>query len=170
MQIVQAVIGAALLAFGRKGLWLFLGALGAMAGVALASMYFQHSSTGVLIAALVIGGILGFVVAFFIQKVAVFVAGALGGGYAGYALAEYMGWLHQGFPWIPVVICAILGIILAHFLLKWALIVLSSVVGAYLLVGAFELSPSLAAPLVIVLAAAGIWFQASLDRPKTAVR
>ena len=170
MQIIQAVIGAALLAFGRKGLGLFLSALGAMAGVALASMYFQHSSNGVLIAALIIGGILGFVVAFFIQKVAVVLAGALGGGYAGYALAEYMGWLHQGFPWIPVVIGVILGIILAHFILKWALIVLSSVVGAYLLVGAFELSTGLAATLVIVLAAAGIWFQASSDRPRQAAQ
>jgi len=77
-----------------------------------------------------------------------------------------MGWLHSGFPWIPVVLCALLGIILAHFVLKWALIVLSSLVGAYLLVGVFELSPAVAAPVVIVLAAAGMWFQASYDKPK----
>ena len=166
MQIVQGVIGAALLIFGRKGLALFLTALGAMAGVALAGMYLQHPSNGVMIAAMIIGGLAGFAVAFFIQKVGVFLAGILGGGYAGYALADYMGWLPQGFPWIPVILCALLGIILAHFLLKWALIILSSVVGAYLLVGAFQLSPSLATPIMIVLAAAGIWFQASSERPK----
>lgn len=168
MQIVQAVIGAILLAFGRKGLGLFLGALGAVVAVALISMYMPHTSNGVLIAALVIGGILGFVVAFFIQKAAVILSGVLGGGYAGYALAVHMGWLHQGFPWIPVVVGAVLGIILAHFILKWALIVLSSVVGAYLVAGAFELSPAPAGILVIVLAAAGIWFQASYDKPKKA--
>ena len=138
--------------------------------VALTSMYLHHASNGVMIAALVLGGVLGFVLAFFVQKVAVVLSGVLGGGYAGYALAEYMGWLQQGFPWIPVIICAVLGIILAHFVLKWALTVLSSVVGAYLLVGAFALSPALAAPLVIVLAAGGIWFQASSDRPKKAAQ
>jgi hypothetical protein len=168
MQIVQAVVGAVLLAFGRKGLGLFLGALGAMVAVALTSMYVHPASNGVLIAALVVGGILGFVVAFFIQKAAVVLAGILGGGYAGYALAVHMGWVHQGFPWIPVVAGAILGIILAHFILKWALILLSSVVGAYLVVGVFELSPATAGLLVVVLAAAGIWFQASYDKPKKA--
>jgi hypothetical protein len=166
MQIVQGVIGAALLVFGRKGLALFLTALGAMAGVALAGMYLQHMSNGIMIAAMIIGGLAGFAIAFFIQTVGVFLAGILGGGYVGYALADYMGWLPQGFPWIPVIIFALVGIVLAHFLLKWALIILSAVVGAYLLVGAFQLSSSLATPIMIVLAAAGIWFQASSDKPK----
>jgi hypothetical protein len=168
MQIIQAVVGAALLAFGRKGLGLFLGALGLMVGVALASTYVQHASTGIVIAAMVAGGVLGVVAAFFVQKVAVVLAGILGGGYAGYALALYMGWVHNGFPWIPVAICAVLGIILAHMILKWALIILSSVAGSYLLVGAFDLSTNYATPIFVVLAIAGIWFQASSDKPKRA--
>jgi hypothetical protein len=166
MQIVQAAIGAALLAFGQKGLPFFLTALGALAGIALAHMYFPHASNSLMIAAIVVGAILGAVVAFFIQKIAVVFAGILGGGYAGYALAEHMGWMQNGFPWIPVVICAILGIVFAHFILKWALIVLSSFVGAYLIVGLFQLSSAPATALVIVLTATGIWFQASTGKSK----
>ena len=83
MQIVQAVIGAALLIFGRKGLALFLTALGAMAGVALVGMYIQHPSNGVMIVAMIIGGLTGFAVAFFVEKVWVFLVGSLGCGYAG---------------------------------------------------------------------------------------
>ena len=170
MQIVQAVLGAALLAFGRKGMGLLLGALGAMVGVALASMYMQHASTGVVIAALVIGG--------YWNSRGILHSESGGRSHRNtwrrirrVCAGRVHGMAASGKSWIPVVICAVLG---THPLrtssLKWALIVLSSVVGAYLLVGAFELSPSLAAPLVIVLAAAGIWFQASLDRPKRAAQ
>ena len=166
MQIIQAVIGAALLAFGRKGLGLFLAALGAMAGVVLANMYFVNASNGTMIVAMIVGGIAGVVVAFFVKTMAVVLAGVLGGGYAGYAIALNMGWVHQGFPWIPVVICAVIGVVLAHMVLKWALIILSSVAGAYLFVGAFELSTSLATALFVLLAGAGIWFQASSGKPR----
>jgi hypothetical protein len=166
MQIVQAVIGAALLAFGRKGLGLFLAALGAMAGIALASTYAATTSNGTMIVAMIVGGAAGLIVAFFVQKVAVVLAGMLGGGYAGYAIALNMGWVHQGFPWIPVVICAVIGIILAHMILKWALIILSSVAGAYLFVGAFALSTNTATALFVLLAVGGIWFQASSGKPR----
>ncbi len=167
MEIVQAAIGAALLAFGRKGLPLFLTALGALAGLAATQIYFPHASSGLMIAALVIGGLLGALAAFFVQKIAVFLAGILGGGYVGYLLAEHMGWMQQGFPWIPVVVCAILGLVFAHFILKWALIILSSVVGAYLIVSLFKLGPAAATPLIIAVAAAGIWFQASSGKGKS---
>jgi len=166
MLIVQAVIGVALLAFGRKGLPLFLTAFGALAGMAVAHIYFPQGSNSILITALIVGGILGALVAFFIQKIAILLAGVLGGGYAGYALAMQMGWLQHGFPWIPVIVCAVLGILLAHFILKWALILLSSFVGAYLLVGLVEMPPVAATALVIVLTAGGIWFQASSGKKK----
>jgi hypothetical protein len=166
MQIIQAVIGAALLAFGRKGLGLFLAALGAMVGVVLANMYIASTSNGTTIVAMIVGGVVGLIAAFFVQKVAVVLAGILGGGYAGYAIATTMGWVHQGFPWVPVIICAVIGIILAHMILKWALIILSSVAGAFFFVGAFELSTSTATALFVLLAAGGIWFQASSGTPR----
>jgi len=168
MEIAQAVIGVALLAFERKGLPLFLTAFGALAGMTAAHIYFPAASSGLMITAIVIGGLIGALAAFFVQKVAVFLAGILGGGFVGYLLAQQMGWLQNGFPWIPVIVCAIVGLFVAHFILKWALIVLSSVVGAYLLVNLLHLSPSVSALLTIGAAVAGIWFQASSGKPKKA--
>jgi hypothetical protein len=92
----------------------------------------------------------------------------LGGGYVGYLLAQQMGWLQHGFPWIPVLVCAVIGVLFAHFILKWALIVLSSVVGAYLLVNLLHVSPTVSAVLTIGVAVAGIWFQASSGTSKKA--
>jgi hypothetical protein len=166
MQIVQIIVGAALLGFGRKGLALFLGALGLMLGVVLVTMYVHPASSGLLVAAMAAGGGVGLVVGLFIQKVAVGLAGILGGGYAGYAFAFSMGWIHGQFPWIAVAVGALLGLILAIFILKWALIILSSVAGSYLLVDAFGLTTSTATAVFVVLAIAGIVFQASSDKPK----
>jgi hypothetical protein len=168
MEIAQAIIGVALLGFGRKGLPLFLTAFGALAGMTVAHSYFPAPSSGMMIAAIIVGGLLGALTAFFIQKVAVFLAGVLGGGYVGYLLALQMGWIQNGFPWIPVVACAVVGLFFAHFILKWALIVLSSVVGAFLLVSLLHLSPSASALLTVGVAAAGIWFQTSSGSSKKA--
>lgn len=159
IQLIQLVVGLALLAFGRKGLGFFLGTIGFVVGMTLASTLFEGTSPGVAIGIGVVGGVVGAFVAFFVQKVAVVAAGLLGGGYVGFILAHDLGMRGEGFPWVPVVVCGILGIVLAYVILKWALIVLSSLVGAYLVVGAVGIQEPLAIILFAVLAAVGIFFQ-----------
>jgi len=166
MQIVQGLIGLALLAFGRKGLALCLGAIGFVAGMTFTTRLFDTAPTGLVIAIAIAGGVIGVFIAFAIEKVATVLVGILGGGYIGMALADSFGWNNGGFPWIPVVVCAMLGVLLSFFLLKWALIIFSSLVGAYLVAGAFQLHALLATPLFVVLAIAGIWFQARSGRSK----
>ena len=166
MQIVQGLIGLALLAFGRKGLALCLGAIGFVAGMTFTTRLFDTAPTGLVIAIAIAGGVIGVFIAFAIEKVATVLVGILGGGYIGMALADSFGWNNGGFPWIPVVVCAMLGVLLSFFLLKWALIIFSSLVGAYLVAGTFQLHALLATPLFVVLAIAGIWFQARSGRTK----
>jgi hypothetical protein len=166
MLIIQGLIGLALLAFGRKGLALCLGAIGFVAGMTLTTRLFDTASPGLVLAIAIAGGVIGVFIAFAIQKVATVLVGILGGGYIGLAIADSFGWNTGGFPWIPVAVAAVLGVILAFFLLKWALIVFSSLVGAYLVVGALQLNAMLATPLYFVLAIAGIWFQARTGRSK----
>ena len=166
MQIVQGLIGLALLAFGRKGLALCLGAIGFVAGMTFTTRLFDTAPTGLVIAIAIAGGVIGVFIAFAIEKVATVLVGILGGGYIGMALADSFGWNNGGFPWIPVVVCAMLGVLLSFFLLKWALIIFSSLVGAYLVAGTFQLHALLATPLFVVLAIAGIWFQARSGRSK----
>lgn len=168
MQIVQGLIGLALLAFGRKGLALCLGAIGFVVGMSLTTRLLDTAPTGLVIAIAIAGGVIGVFIAFAIEKVATVLVGILGGGYIGMAVADSFGWNTDGFPWIPVAIFAVLGVLLAFFLLKWALIIFSSLVGAYLVVGAFQLHALFATPLFFILAIAGIWFQARSGRSKKA--
>jgi hypothetical protein len=168
MQIVQGLVGLALLAFGRKWLALCLGAIGFVVGMALATRLFDTAPTGLVIGIAIAGGVIGMFIAFAVEKVATVLVGILGGGYTGMALADSFGWNTGGFPWIPVAIFAVLGVILAFFLLKWALIILSSLVGAYLVAGTFQLNAPYATPLFVILAIAGIWFQARSGRSKKA--
>jgi len=159
VQIIQIVVGVALLAFGRKGLGLFLAAIGFFAGISVVSHYFPTAPQGVLIGVALAGGVIGIFIAFFIKKVAVGAAGLLGGGYIGYLVGVNFGWDQQGFPWIPVIICGVIGIVLAFFLIKWALIILSSVLGAFLVVQALNMNPALGTIVFFVLLAGGILFQ-----------
>jgi len=159
MQIVQIVVGLALLAFGRKGLGLLLGAIGFFAGMSLVTHFVATPTPGVVFGAALVGGMIGVFIAFFIQKIAVAVAGLLGGGYIGYLVSVNFGWAQQGFPWIPVIICGVIGILLAFFILKWALIILSSVFGAFLVVQAIPVHATLGTILFFALLGGGILFQ-----------
>ena len=160
IQIIQIIVGLALLAVGRKGVPLLLAAVGFFAGFHIVTQYFEAAPQGVLFGVALAGAVIGLFLAFFIQKIAVAVGGLLVGGYFGYLLAMQFGWEQPGFPWITVGICAVLGILLAYFLLKWALIVLSSVLGAVLVVNALGIQHALGGLVFVVLLSAGIIFQA----------
>jgi hypothetical protein len=164
--IAQLVIGVLLLIFGRKVFWFFLGGIGFLAGMTLATKFFGGESTSVLLIIGLIGGLLGAAIAVFIQKIATAVAGFVGGGMLGYVGAHMIGFQTEQFPWIPVLVCGVLGILFATFLFKWALTVLSSVVGAFMIVNAFDLPVALSTLLVIALAILGIIIQIRLDRKK----
>ena len=165
MLIIPGLIGLALLAFGRKGLALCLGAIGFVVGMSLTTRLFDPAPTGLVIAIAIAGGIIGVFIAFAIEKVATVLVD-LGGGYIGMALADSFGWNSGGFPWIRSASVPCSACFWQSSLLKWALIILSSLVGAYLVVGAFQLHALLATPLFIALAIAGIWFQAVLRTVK----
>jgi hypothetical protein len=159
MNVIEILIGLALLAFGKKGLGLFLGGIGFFIGLTIATNFTGNASSTVTIIAALAGGAIGFFIAFFIQKIAVVVAGVLGGGYTGYVLAMHYGWGAQGFPWIPVVIGVVVGVALAFFIVKWALILLSSIFGAFLIVHAVHIGGILETIVFIALVIGGILFQ-----------
>jgi hypothetical protein len=166
MNYVQILVGLALLAIGKKGLGLFLGAVGFFIGLSIAAHFSGDVSSTASIITAIVGGVIGVFVAFFIQKIAVVVAGVLGGGYTGYALAMQYGWGAASFPWIPVIIGAVVGVALAFFIVKWALILLSSVFGAFLVVNAIHLGGFLETILFLALLTGGILFQARSGTPK----
>ena len=167
------VIGLVFLLFGRSLFWLFVAGLGFVAGVFAAHYFLPHQTElFTLILALVLG-ILGALLAIFVQKLAVGVAGFAGGGALAVALcAPLLGGTGYTYPgaWLCFLIGGILGAILMLAFFNWALIILTSFHGAHLIGEALPRRPGyLHHPfLIILLAFIGILVQASIYRRRRA--
>jgi hypothetical protein len=165
--IVGALIGAIVLLFGRKLFWLCVAAVGFAAGVEIAPHLVHEPSALLQLTIALVLGVIGAVVAIFLQKIAIAVLGFLAGGKLAGAIAAAF-FVHYGqYSTIIFVIGGILGAILLLVLFDWALIVVSSLIGAHLIQGAIVLPPSGSMIVFIGLTVIGILVQtASLRRSR----
>jgi hypothetical protein len=167
MTIIRAVLGAALLLTGRKLYWLFVGVIGFVLGFSLASMAFQSESEWVVLAIALTVGVLAAVLAGFVQRLAVGLAGFLAGGMILTTLFNLLDF-NQAMPvWLLFIIGGILGVILVAVLFDWALILLSSLAGADLIVNALEVKEWLGVLLFLALFVIGVSVQAATLRKKS---
>lgn len=159
MSILNALIGAALLFFGRKFFWLFAAGFGFVAGLSLTGRLFQNAPQWLLLVLALGLGLLGALLAVFFQRVAIGVAGFLAGGYLMFSLVTALG-LEQGYlALLAFAIGGLLGIILVSLLFDWTLIALSSLAGAALIVGAFNFPREAGLLAFVVLLVLGISVQ-----------
>ena len=167
--VVSIILGCALLLAGRKLFWLFVGAAGFVAGLELATQFWQGPEILAILIGLVVGVIFA-LLAIFLQSVAIGVAGFLAGGYILTVLAGMLG-LNQGaFSWIVYLIGGIIGVLLVVFLFDWALIVLSSLAGASLISQALLLSAGIAGMIFLALVIVGVIIQGfTLQRERVTV-
>lgn len=161
------VVGLVLLFFGRKLFWLFVGAVGFLVGLEAAAVVFPHQPDWALIGGLILG-IIGAVIALFVQKLAIGIAGFLSGGY--FLMTAARAWEIQApeGAWIAFLIGGVIGALLMYVVFNWALIILSSISGAHLIIHPFALSHTTASAAFIVLALFGILVQGKiLETPRT---
>src|SRR5438132_12657733 len=85
--IVGALIGAVILFFGRKLFWLCVAAVGFAAGVEIAPHLVHEPSPLLALAVALVLGLIGALLALFLQKVAIAVLGFLAGGKLAGAIA-----------------------------------------------------------------------------------
>jgi hypothetical protein len=113
-------------------------------------------------------GFIGALLALFLQKLAIAIAGFLAGGKL--ALAISSAFFVQLAPYLGItfLVGGVIGALLLLVLFDWAVIVLSSVVGAYLIQSAIILPPSGSVALFVVLAAIGVVVQATAMRGRSA--
>ena len=167
--ILSVLIGAIILFFGRRLFWLCVAAVGFAAGVEFAP-HLMHEPTPVLqLSIAIVFGFIGALLALFLQKIAIAVAGFLAGGKL--AMTLVAAFIAEGarYPGITFIVGGIIGAILLLSLFDWALIVMSAVVGAYLIGHIVTLPPTGATILFVGLAALGIVVQAaSLRRTRVA--
>ena len=158
---LQVIAGLALLILGRRLFWLALAALGFVAGMTYSSEFLPGQSET---AALLIGlaaGVIGALLAVFMQKIAIGAAGFLAGGYLVLGLFRLIGAEPSAFGFI---VGGIVGLILIYPLFDWGLIILSSLAGALILVQTLDAARAVSAIVFGVVFVFGLIIQSALHR------
>jgi len=162
--IVGVLIGVVILFFGRKLFWLCVAAVGFAVGVEIAPLLVNEPSSLLALVIALVLGVLGALLALFLQKVAIAVLGFLAGGKLAAAIAASFFVHYAQYSTIIFVIGGIIGAILLLAVFGWALIVVSSFIGAYLIQSAIVLPPTGSTLVFIGLAIVGIFVQAASFR------
>lgn len=170
MFLGRIIAGGLLLVLGRKLFWLYVAILGFVTGLNIADrlLHLQPEWMQLLVG---IGfGILGALLAYFFQEVAVAVAGFFAGAYVATGSSTIFG-VAPGqtadvFNWILFFVGGFLGAFLAIMLFDWALIILTSVTGAMLLVEGLSITAPWAFWSVVGLAVVGVIIQAGIQTPR----
>ena len=166
MVILNIIVGAALLFFGRKVFWLFVAGVGFVAGMSLAASTFNGPEWLNITIGLAVGFVAA-LLAVFVQGFAISLAGFLAGCLIALQILPMLnlegGWI----PWLAFVIGGIIGVILVGAVLDWALIILSSLAGSSLIIDSIDLPQPLAVITFIALVLVGFSVQAKdLKREK----
>jgi hypothetical protein len=161
--IVGALIGAVILFFGRRVFWLCVAAVGFAAGVEIAPHLVQEPSPLLALTVALALGLIGALLALFLQKIAIAVLGFLAGGKLAGAIASAFFVQYAEHSTIIFVVGGIIGAVLLLTLFDWALIIVSSLIGAHLIVyqSAIGLPQSGSIIVFIGLAVIGILVQAA---------
>lgn len=164
MFLFRLLAGISLLTLGRKLYWLFVGAVGFVVAMALATKYLPVMPEWQTLLLALAAGVVGAVLAVLVQRIAVAVAGFLAGGYLAAGVAQMFNWDPGQLAWVVVLAGGILCAILAAKLFDWALIVVSSLAGAMVIAQSFTLPSTTALIVTVCLFVVGIAIQASIKR------
>ena len=162
LALAHLILGVMLLAMGRKLFWLFVAAIGFVAGAHAAAAWLHGSPPLVTLGVAVIMGALGAWLALAAQKLAIALAGFFAGGYL---LTLFLNLGMMQAPerqWVSFLIGGIAGAVLMVVLFDWTLIVLSSIGGAHLITTAFHFDGAIAFVFFVVLAVGGLLIQSKL--------
>jgi hypothetical protein len=162
--IIGALLGVLILFFGRRLFWLCVAAVGFAAAVELAPQLVHEPSPLLALSIALVFGFIGALLALFLQKIAIAIAGFFAGGKLAVAIAAAFFAQHAQYFGLTFLIGGIIGAILLLVVFDWALIFLSAVVGAHLIQSAIALPPAGAGILFVVLVVIGVLVQAGALR------
>lgn len=167
---VQILVGVVLLILGRKLFWVFVGAAGFLVGLNFAQGMLAGRPSWMILTVALAAAILGAVLAIFLQKVMLAIAGFLIGGYLMLELLRTASiTTPHSWAWAVYAVGGIIGAVLVLVLFDWALIILSSLAGALLITQHLHLGSLTAGILTLALLTLGIIIQASLMRKRRTV-
>ncbi len=160
--IIRLLAGGALLVLGRKLFWLFVAAVGFAAGWAVATDLLSVEPDWLALVIAVVVGVVGALVAQFVQRLAIGLAGFLAGAFLALSLVRLLNLEAAWWGWLALVAGGIVGAVLLGAAFEWALIGLSSLAGALLIVGALDLSSTMHLLVLLGLFVAGVIVQSAL--------
>ena len=157
----KIIEGIALLTLGRKLFWLFVALIGFEIGAFVAARVFTQQPDWIVLVIAIAAGIVGALLAIFLQQVVIVLAGFVAGGYLSVALLDLF---NLDFGWVALlafVVGGMIGAALVALLFDWALIGLSSLAGALTLTQIFLPRHALALIAIVVLFVIGVAIQVS---------
>ena len=134
----RLLLGVLLLLLGRRLFWLFVGAVGFVAGLRLSEHLLPGKPDDVVIVFSLVVGLIAAVLAVVLRRIALAAAGFLAGGYLLMQLLAAAGQAAPGptgdlAPWVVFAVGGLIGAVLMNVLFDWTLIILSAVGGAALI-------------------------------------
>jgi hypothetical protein len=168
IDIINIVLGIVLLTTGKKLYWLFVSVVGFLIGLALAVQYVNLNPQWLIYVIAFGAGLIGAVLALFLQHLAIALAGFIVGGYGAWYLSQLLGNNSDAINWMAFIIGGIVGLLLVASVFNWALYLLSSWAGATLVTKAIGLQAQLGLVLFFVLFVLGMIIQAGLFRNQPA--
>jgi hypothetical protein len=156
---VTLVVGLAVLLFGRRLFWLFVGAVGFAVGLHVGRAAFGDGPEWFVLVAALILGVIGAVLAILFQWLAVGLGGFAAGVHVCLAAAAALG-LDGPWRWAAALAAGILVAALALWLWEPVLIVLSALTGAVMLAPLVPGPPAARGGLFVALLILGIVVQA----------
>lgn len=159
IQIATVLLGIVILISGRRLFWLTVAIIGFGFGLFLAIGLFGNQATWLLVLIAVAAGIVGAILAIFLQRVAVLIAGFFLGGFVLLWLLELANIDLGQWTWISYVIGGVIGSILTSALFDVALIGISALLGAAMIVQVTPFTPLINTILLVILAIIGFVVQ-----------
>lgn len=158
--LVEILLGIALLLAGRRLFWVTVAAVGFVHGFEMGTLIFPAPAEPAAWLFGLAGGLIGAVLAIFLQSLAAGVAGFLGAGYVISNLLYGAHWMGAEFSWAIYIVGGVAGFIIVVLFLDWALVILSSWIGATLILQSVDLNIQPRLVMTAILLTVGIAVQA----------
>jgi hypothetical protein len=165
--LISLIVAVALLLFGQRLYWLFVGGVGFFVGINLSRVWLSGQPVWMVLAFALIAGVVGALFAILFQRLAIGVAAFLAGGHlTTLILLNAFPAVSQPAHGVGFIVGGIIACILALALLDPVLIVLSALVGATMIADWTVHEHKLRLLVFAILLVAGIGFQASTRRKR----
>ncbi len=159
MNYLNILLGAALLMVGRRFFWLYVGSVGFAIGYEICRNLMVEKGPLIITGGALLVALALIVLAYSFQKVVIFMAGFLSGGYLGFNLIQAINLMQADYAWLLIMLGGLIGVALAHWLYDWAMIVFSSFLGGVLIAEAVKSQPPARSMVILSLAAIGTIIQ-----------